>query len=168
MFDSLWPHGLLHAWLSCPLPSPRVCSNSCPLSWWSHPTISSSAAPFSSCPQSFPASGYFPRSWLFTSGGQSTGASAPVLPMNIQGWLPDMVFLTLNPSWRAHFLHVCSCCTHSLGPTYLVVSFASQDTINPSRKCPDTQFACVHHESNRVSENLESALLVGNKTCFQS
>ena len=89
-------------------------------------------------------------------------------PMNIQGWLPDMVFLVLNSSWRAHLLPVCSYCTHSVGPTYLVVSFASQDTINPSRKCPDTQFACVHHESNRVSENLESALLVGNKTCFRS
>ena len=76
MFDSLWPHGLLHAWLSCPLPSPRVCSNSCPLSWWSHPTISSSAAPFSSCPQYFPGLESFPKTRLFTSGGPSIGASA--------------------------------------------------------------------------------------------
>ena len=70
--------------------SPRVCSNSGPLSWWCHPTISSSVAPFSSCPLSFPASGSFPMSQLFTSGGQSTGASssASVLPMNIQGWFP--------------------------------------------------------------------------------
>ena len=73
----------------CPL-SPRVCSNSCPLSQWCHPTISSSVALFSSCPQSFPASGSYPVSQLFTSGGQIIGASAlaPVLPLNIQGWFP--------------------------------------------------------------------------------
>ena len=70
--------------------SPRVCSNSCPLSRWCHPTISSSVTLFSSCPQSFPASGSFPMSQLFTSGGQNIGASASasVLPMNIQGWSP--------------------------------------------------------------------------------
>ena len=64
-----------------------VCSNSCPLSWWCNLTISSSVTPFS-CPQSFPASGSFPVSWLFASGGQSIDASASVLPMNIQGWFP--------------------------------------------------------------------------------
>ena len=69
--DSLWPHGL-HARLPCPSPSPGAWSNSCPLSWWCHPTISSSVIPFSSCLQSFPASGSFLMSWLFTSGGQST------------------------------------------------------------------------------------------------
>ena len=71
-------------------PSPRVCSNSCPLNWWCHPTISSSVSPFSSCPQSFPASGSFLMSRLFTSGDQSIGvsASASVFPMNIQGWFP--------------------------------------------------------------------------------
>ena len=74
--------------LPCPSPSPRVCSNSCLLSWWCHPTISPSVAPFSSCPQSFPVPGPFPMSWLFTSGGQSVGASASVLPMNIQSWFP--------------------------------------------------------------------------------
>ena len=69
---------------------PSVCSNSCPLSQWCHPTISSSAVPFSSCPQSFPTSGSFPVSWFFTSGGQSirASASASTLPMNIQGWFP--------------------------------------------------------------------------------
>ena len=68
----------------------RVYSNSCPLSCWCHPTISSSIVPFSSCLQSFPASGCFPMSWLFTTGGQSIGASASasVLPMNIQDWFP--------------------------------------------------------------------------------
>ena len=88
MSDSLQPHGLQHARLLCPSPSPRVCSNSCPSSQWCHPTISSSVSPFSSCPQSFSASGAFPMSRLFTPGGQRIGASASVLPMNIQGWLP--------------------------------------------------------------------------------
>ena len=88
--DSLRPRGLQHARLPRPSLSPRVCSNSCPLSWWHHPTISSSVTPFSSCPQSFPASGFFPMSPFFVSGGQSIGASAArsVLPMNIQHWFP--------------------------------------------------------------------------------
>ena len=90
MSDSLWPHGLLHARLHCPLPTPGACLNSCPLSRWCHPTISSSVAPFSSCPQSFPGSRSFPMNGLFASGGQSirASASASVLPMNIQGWFP--------------------------------------------------------------------------------
>ena len=86
--DSLWPHGLQHTRLPIPSASPGICSNQCPLSRWCHPTISSSAAPFSSCPQSFPASGSFPMSRLFAWGDQSIGASASalVLPMNIQRW----------------------------------------------------------------------------------
>ena len=86
---SLQLHGLQHIRLPCPLLSPGVCSNSCALSQWCHPTISSSVIPFS-CPQSFLASGSFPMSRLFASGGQSIGASASlsVLPMNIQGWCP--------------------------------------------------------------------------------
>ena len=83
---SLRPHGLQHTRLPCPSPFPGACSNSCPLSQWGHPTISSSVVPFSSCLQSFPASGSFLMNWLFTSGGQSIGASASVFPMNIQGW----------------------------------------------------------------------------------
>ena len=87
---SLPPHGLQHTRLCWSSPSPRVCTNSCPLSWWFHPTISSSVIPFSSCHQSFPASGSFPVSQFFTSGGQSIGvsASASVLLMNIQSWFP--------------------------------------------------------------------------------
>ena len=87
--DSLRPHGLQHTRLLCPSPSPRVCSNSCLLSWWCFLTISFSIAPFS-CLQSFPASRSFPMSQFFASGGQSIGASSPasVLPMNIQGWFP--------------------------------------------------------------------------------
>ena len=86
--DSLWPHGLQHIKPPCPSPTPGVYSNSSPLSQWCHPTISSSVIPFSSHLQSFPASGSFPLSQFFTSGGQSTGvsASAPVLQMNIQNW----------------------------------------------------------------------------------
>ena len=85
---SLRPHGLQHSRLPCPSPSSRVCSNSCPLNQWCHPTISSSVVPFSSCLQSFPASRAFPMCQLFASGGQSIGASpsASVLPMNNQGW----------------------------------------------------------------------------------
>ena len=85
--NSLQPHGLQHARPPCPSPTPRVCSNSCPSSWRCHPTISSSVVPFSYCPQSFPASGSFPMSWLFASGGQSIGASAsaPVFPMKPSG-----------------------------------------------------------------------------------
>ena len=90
MSDSLWPHGLQHSRLSCPSLSPGICSNSCPLSRWCRPNISFSVTPFSSCPQSFLASGTFPMSQLFASGGQSIGASvsASVLPMNIQDWFP--------------------------------------------------------------------------------
>ena len=90
MSDSLQPHALQHARLPYPLPTPRAYSNSCPLSQWCHPTISSSVVPFSSCLQSFPASGSFPMSQLFTSGGQRIGVSvsASVLPMNIQDWFP--------------------------------------------------------------------------------
>ena len=87
---SLWPHRLRHVRLFCPPLYPTVCLNSCLLSWWCYLTISSSAAPFSSCFQSFPASQSFLVSRLFTSDGQSTGASgsASVLPMSIQGWFP--------------------------------------------------------------------------------
>ena len=90
MSDSLWPHRLQHARLPCPSPTPRTYSNSCPSSWWCHPKISSSVIPFSSRLQSFPASGSFPVSQFFTSGGQNIGASASasVLPMNIQDWFP--------------------------------------------------------------------------------
>ena len=88
---TLQPHELQHARPPCPSPTPGVHPNSCPLSWWCHPIISSSVVPFSSCPQSFPASGAFQKSQLFTSGGQSIGvsASASVLPMNTQDWSPS-------------------------------------------------------------------------------
>ena len=89
--DSLWPHELQHARPLCPSPTPRNHSNSCPLSRWCHPAISSSVVPFSSCPQSFPASESFPMSQLFAWGGQSIGVSASTLvhPMNTQDWSPS-------------------------------------------------------------------------------
>ena len=88
--DSLLPHGLQHTRLPCPSPSPRACWNLRPLSQWCHPTISFSVVPFSSCLQSFPASGCFLMSRLFSSGGQSIGASTStsVLLMNFQDWFP--------------------------------------------------------------------------------
>ena len=100
MSDSLWPHGLQHARLFIPSATPGACSNSHPLSQWCHPTISSSVVPFSSCLQSFPASGSFPVSRFFASGSQSIGvsASASVLPKDIQGWFP--LGLTGLISWH--------------------------------------------------------------------
>ena len=97
--NSLQPHGLQHTRLPLPSLSPGVCSNSCPLNPWCHPTISSSVAVFSSCPQSFPASGSFPMNKLFISRGQNieASASASALLMNIQGWfclgLTDLISL---------------------------------------------------------------------------
>ena len=90
MSDPLWPHESQHARPPCPSPTPGVYSKSCPLSRWCHPAISSSVIPFSSCLQSLPASGSFPMSQLFASGGQSIGVSAlaSVLPMNTQDWSP--------------------------------------------------------------------------------
>ena len=88
VFDSLRPHGLQHARLPCPSPTPRACLKLCPSSQWCHTTISSFVVPFPSCLQFFPASGSFQMSQFFTSGGQCIGASASVLPMNIQDWFP--------------------------------------------------------------------------------
>ena len=90
MSNFLWLHGLQHTRFPSPSPTPGACSNSCPLSQWCHPKISSSVIPFSSCSQSFPASVSFQMSQLFVSGSQSIGASASasVLPMNIQDWFP--------------------------------------------------------------------------------
>ena len=88
MSNSLRPHGLQLASLPCPLPSPEVCPSSCSLHQWCCPAISSLDALFSFCLQSFPASSTFPMSRLITSGDQNTGASASVLPVNLQNWFP--------------------------------------------------------------------------------
>ena len=86
MSSSLWPHGLQHTRLPCPSPIPRVCSNSCPLSWWCHPTISFSVAPFSSWLQSSPASGIFTNESALCIRWPKVGALASVLPVTIKGW----------------------------------------------------------------------------------
>ena len=111
--DSLRPHEPQHVRPPCPSPTPRVHPNLCPLSRWCHPTVSSSVFPFSSCPQSFPASGSLQMSWLFTPGSQNNGVSAStsVLPMNTQDWFPlgwtGWIFLQSKgflDSWSFHKL----------------------------------------------------------------
>ena len=121
MSDSWRPHGLQHARLPCPSPTPRACSNSRPLSRWCHPTMLSSVVPFSCCLQSLPASGSFPMSQLFVSGGQSIGvsASASVLPMNIQDWVPlrwtGWILQSKGLSWVF---------SNTTGNSYYIPSFA--------------------------------------------
>ena len=129
--DSLRPHRLQHTRLPCPSPSPGTCSNSCPVSQWCYPAILFSVVPFSSCLQSLPASGAFLMSWLFTSGGQSIGASASVLPMNIQDWLPlgiewlDLAVqrtlrsLLQHHSWKASILRRSAFFTVQLSHPYM-------------------------------------------------
>ena len=120
MSDSLWARGLQHTRLPCPSPTPRACSSSCPLRQWCHPTISSSVVPFSACLQPCPASGSFPVSHFFTSGGQSIGASASVLPHEYSGlisfrmdWFDLLAIqgtlksLLQHHSWKASIL----CCS---------------------------------------------------------
>ena len=106
MSNSLRHYGVYTSRLPCTLVSPRVCLNSCLLSQWCHPTISSSVTPFFSCPQSFPTLEFFPMSQLFTSGGQSIGASGSVLPMNIQVWSPCSARDTQESSPTSQFKSV--------------------------------------------------------------
>ena len=147
MSDSLRPPGLQNTRLPCPSPSPRVCSNSCPLSRWCHSTISSSVLPFSSCLQSFPASGSFPMIWPFASGAQNIGASASasVLPMNIQGRFPLGLtdFLAIQGTlksllqhhilkasvlwWSAFFMVQLSHPYMTTGKKYIYIDFDSMD-----------------------------------------
>jgi len=100
---------------------PRACSNSCPLSQGCHPTISYSVIPFSFCLWSFPASGSFPMSWFFTSGGQSIGASALVIPKNIQGWFPlgfiGLISWQSKGLWRVHLLED----TFNFNPAFIIL-----------------------------------------------
>ena len=106
MSDSLRPHESQHARPPCPSPALGVYSNSCPLSWWCHLTISPFLVPFSTHPQSFPASGSFPVNQFFISGGQSTGVSAStsVFPVNTQDWSPSPQFKTINSSVLSFFI----------------------------------------------------------------
>ena len=131
---TLQPHGLQYARPPRPSATPRVYSNSCPLSRWCHPTISSSVVPFSSCLQSFPASGTFQMSQLFTSGGQSIGVSAStsVLPMNIQDWsfrIDWLDLLAVQGTLKSLLQH------HSLNTTVFVKSKQVKFNINRD-SCP--------------------------------
>ena len=162
MSDSLKPHGLQCARFPCPSLCPGVCSDSCPLSRWCHLTISSSATLFSFCLQSFPASGSFPMSQLFTSGGQSIGvsASASVLPMNIQGWVPlgltSLISFNEPESEAIEILQnetqILPCCT---------VIYYSRYSISGVR---NTNYkAIVADQSSEESDRLKiSILMVGN------
>ena len=128
---TLWPHGLQHTTLPRPSSTPRACSNSCPSSQWYHPTISSFVIPFSSCLQSFPASGSFLISHLLASGDQSIGASASasVFPMNIQDWFPlELTFSILQFKGLSRIFynatvhkHPSLALSHSYGPTLISI-----------------------------------------------
>ena len=130
MSCSLWPHGRQHARLCCPSPSLGACSNSCPLSRWCHPAISSSVIPFSSRLQSFSASGSFHMSQFFASGGQSIGASAStlVLPMNIQDWSPlgwtGWISLQSKGVFKSLLQHHCSKASILQYSAYFMVQFS--------------------------------------------
>ena len=123
MSYSLWSHGLQHAMLPCPSLCLGICSNSYPLSQWCLPAILSSVATFSSCSQSFPASGSFPMNQLFAAGGQSIGtsASASVLPMNVQGWFPlGLTGLILQSKGLSRVFSSTTTWKHALVPSILV------------------------------------------------
>ena len=133
MSNSLWPHGLHHTRLPCPSLSPRLCSNSCPLSQWCQPIISSSVVPFSSCHPSSPASRSLPVSQLFASGGPSirTSASASVLPVNIQGWFYGCVgsylWHALSSLQYTGFTLLAVCGLHKLLPGMWYLSSLTKD-----------------------------------------
>ena len=151
--NSLWPHGLQHTRLPCPSLSSRVCSNSCPLSRWWHPTISSSVAPFSD-PQSFPASGSFPMSWLFTSGGQtlpqirSVTQLCPTLcdPMNRS--MPGLPVHHQLPEFTQTHVHRVSDAIQSSHP----LSSPSPPAPNPSQHQGLFQWINSSHEVAKVLE----------------
>ena len=145
MSNSLQPHGLKHARLPIPSPFPWVCPNSCPLSQWCLPTISSSVVPFSSCLQSLPASRFYLVSWLFTLGGQSIGASASgsVLPMNIQDWFP--LGLTV---WSC-----CSCNSQEFSPVHTI----NEVEFGPAwLECSFPKFIVAQRRVNLMSRELRN------------
>ena len=146
MSNSLQPHESQHARPPYPSPTPGVHSNSCPSSRWWHPAISSSVIPFSSCPQSLPASGSFPMSQLFTWGGQSIGVSAsvPVLPVNIQYW---------SPSWRTGWISLQS---KGLSRVFSKITVQKHQTFQLSW-CLFDQFP---HFSDNNAQNLTKKLIL--------
>ena len=150
MSNSLQPYGLQHAKPPCPSPTPGVYSNSCPLSWWCHPTISSFVIPFSSHLQSFPASGSFPMSQLFASGGQSIGVSASVsvLPANIQDWFPS--------GWTGWIS------LQSKGSSRVF-----SNTIAQKHQFFSTQFTILYMWASLVGQRLKHLWLWGSLLCLE-
>ena len=156
MSDSSRPHGLQTARLPCPPVSPGACSNSCPLSQWCHPTISSSLIPFFSCLEKDPESGSFSMTWLSLSGGQSIGASASawVLPKNIQGWFPlgltgliSLQFLTAYSSLQLCFLQLLSRNSQVFSSTTVLKPIISLKNLLFLRNSkPFLQVLIPHHE----------------------
>ena len=162
--NSLWPHRLQHTRLPCSSPSPGACSNLCPSSRWCHPTIWSSVIPFSSCLQSFPASGSFPMSQFFTSGGQTTGVSASisVLPVNIQvnEWILSDEYFILHIYYFSNSFNLFS---HWASQVALVVKSPSANagdtrdasSIPGSRRSPGgehsnpLQYSCLENPMDR-------------------
>ena len=153
MSDSLQPHGLQHTTPPCPSPTLRAGSNSCALSWWCHPTISSSVVPFSSCLQSFPASGPFPMSQLFASGGKSTGASALVLPMNISHTVVQVgPILTVCPGlWGGGEVHWAEPMPEKKwkGKARIQEWWGAQVTPNYSPPCISVLTMCLYSSSHQ-------------------
>ena len=136
---TLW---LQHTRPLCPSPTPGACSNSCPSSWWCHPTISISVIPFSSCLQSFPASGFFPMSQSFASSGQSIGASvsASVLLMDIQGWFPlDLLIKSQLKKMNSSFSNAFRCPYLNLNRTRTRISmvwhYLQFQNSHPKKRC---------------------------------
>ena len=132
--NSLPPHGLQHARPPCPSPSPKVCPSSCPLSWWCHPTISSFDTLFSTCPQSFPASGTFSVSQQFTSDDKITGvsASASAFLRGIQGWFPLRLTGSVQGTLRRLFQHLSSMTSN-------VCFLAGKQSYDKPRQCAEKQ-----------------------------
>ena len=147
--DSLWPHKQQQARLPCTSPCPRVCSNSCPLSWWCYPTISSSVAPFFSCPLSFPASGSFPMSRLFASGGQNIGASAStsvlLMIFRVDLWDQILVWWIRMPSWFWNSLSYISILYDVHRTLFLVLKL--REIFRCSRNIFHHQTDCLSHRS---------------------
>ena len=196
MSDSFWLHGLQHARHPCPSLFSKVCSNSCPMSRWCHPTISSSVVPFSFCLQSFLASGSFPTCWLFASGGKNIGASAwaSVLPMNIQGWFPwgltglislltkglSRVFSNTTVQRHQFFstqsilLSRCHMCTWLLEKSVLIIqTLVGKESVSGSQLAPTLDSACVSGLSPAVAAATSLPLklcleIPGSHPCSQS
>ena len=173
MFDALWLHGLQHTRSVCPSLSPTICSNSCSLSWWCHPIFSSSVVLFSSCPQSFPASGSFPMSQFFTSsGGQSIGvsASASILLMNIQDWFPlgltglisleskglSRVFSNTTAQKPSIFLHSAFFMVQ-LSHSYMTTGKARMSSVHICNPRTSSEHICYHRHGRCSMPSMEKS-----------